>query len=137
MWTMLSKPSKTKETATKDTKRNKMRIFPTSKLDYLRDQLRNIWSEITNSKDVNRAYGRFIDKMKTLIEEILTFKTIQQHDMKPWNTQAMRISARRKNVLYHLKNEGEISTGYYEKYSGILKRVVRAAKLLSSEVRLD
>ncbi|KAL3280178.1 hypothetical protein HHI36_017678 [Cryptolaemus montrouzieri] len=52
--------------------------------------------------------------------------------MKQWITQGIRISTRRKNFLYHLKNKGEISKGYYEKYSGILKRVFRAAKLLSS-----
>ncbi|KAL3279995.1 hypothetical protein HHI36_017503 [Cryptolaemus montrouzieri] len=50
---MLRKSSRTKKTATKDTKKNKMRIFSTSKLDYLTDQLRNMdWSEITNSRDV-------------------------------------------------------------------------------------
>ncbi|KAL3273146.1 hypothetical protein HHI36_014600 [Cryptolaemus montrouzieri] len=91
------------------------------------------WSEMTNSKEVNRVYGRFLDRIKTLIDKICTFKTIQQHDMKPWITQGIRISARRKNFLYHLKKKGEISIGYYKKNSEILKRVVRAAKLLSSE----
>ncbi|KAL3290572.1 hypothetical protein HHI36_024075 [Cryptolaemus montrouzieri] len=86
MLTMLRKPSKTKELATKDTKENKIRIFSTS-------------------KDVNKAYERFLDRMKTLIENIFTFKTIQQHDMKPWITQGIKISARRKNSLYHLKNK--------------------------------
>ncbi|KAL3278892.1 hypothetical protein HHI36_016411 [Cryptolaemus montrouzieri] len=75
MLTILRKPSKTKETATKDTEKNIMRIFSTSKLDYLRDQLRNMdWPEITNSKDVNRAYGGFLDRMKTLIDKMFIFK---------------------------------------------------------------
>ncbi|KAL3288680.1 hypothetical protein HHI36_003113 [Cryptolaemus montrouzieri] len=110
MLTILKKPSETKETGTKDTKKNRMRIFPTSKLDYVTDQLRNMgWSEITNSKEVNRAYGWFLDRMKTLIDKIFSFKTIQQHDIKSWITQGIRISARRKNVVYHLKIQQDIT----------------------------
>lgn len=124
----------------KSVQKVKLRLFTENKLQQLYDLLaEENWGYLYSCVNPNEAYNYFRHKLMKSVDLLVRYKTVQYHNYKTtgWITKGIRISCKKKRILYKQKIAGIVSTEYFNLYKSILKKVITAAKKLSNQIAIS
>ena len=91
-----------------------------------------IWNYVYTKNDTNDAFSYFHNNLKVMYDQAFPIKKIKEtyHNRKPWLTECLKISIKKKNKLYivnkkHPTAQNEIT---YEIYKNKLNKELKAAE---------
>lgn len=116
------------------------KIFSASKLQQFKELLESeTWEGVFQENAVNPAYNKFETTISNAIKLIFPPKNIKilKNVNKSWITTGIKLSSRRKRYLYNEMLANRITREYFNKYTKILKNVVKAAKQLSNKIYVE
>ena len=106
-------------------------INPTN-INRFKDMLiKHQWDDVVNCNDVNHATNLFLDQFNHFYEICFPIKKIiVKENHKPWITQCLLNSIKRKNKLYkaYMKNPCDITKFRYSSYRNKLTHLIRISK---------
>lgn len=71
------------------------------------------------------------------MNQIFVQKKCLANKSNPWITSAIKVSCKKKRILYQQKNRGQIGAEFYNKYCNILKNVIKEAKKMSNKKYIE
>lgn len=113
-------------------KPGKRRFFSEAKLEQYRlELLSETWENILVVNNVDEAYDAFIGKIIATMNRVIGLKTIQtsKQKRKSWLTTGIKKSCETKKKLQEGVRNGWVDNDYLKKYTSVLQRVCRKAKL--------
>lgn len=118
----------------------KARIFSEHKLQQFKIEIKNAsWESILNESDPNFAYNKFENIVHSTITRLFPLKKIKskQSSVKNWITNGIKNSCKKKRILYKQMLSGSVSRHFYDKYTKVLRNVIKMAKKLSYKHYID
>lgn len=110
------------------------RVFTKKKLQQYRQELESvIWDNVLNLQDTNEAYNIFINSLQSIMYRIFPKKKVKfKSKSNNWITKGIKVSCKKKRLLFKQLIAGQIASNIYKEYTLILKKVIKHAKKLAN-----